>query len=316
MNLAASAIDTRAGDARSLDVSHQYLTFLLAGQSFAIPLADVAEITPNMVLNRLPHMPKGVEGILDLRGAVLPVMNLRVRLGLPDQEAEHFNNIVILDQGGNPTGILVDRVDCVVAAHPDQIILASPLLAGPDGGWVKGFVQIEQASKKGPRIIAILDSRLITTQGMVRHHASAFIHADMGRELDEGLLALIQMAPRREEEDSTKIIPQMEATISHTEEEMSKVMERVESMLGCADVAFKGLVRLKQELQLGRFRGEEATIAEIERIGQQIQDTVFDLLQQLQFQDIARQKLERVLNHVRGLQAVMGKKFRDTGRPK
>ena len=312
MNL-APAVETRAGDARSLDVSHQYLSFILAGQSFAIPLADVAEITPNQVLSRLPHMPKGVEGILDLRGSVLPVMNLRVRLGLPDQSAECSSNIVILEQDGNPTGILVDRVDCVVAAHPDQIILASPLLAGPDGGWVKGFVQIELGPDQGQRIIAILDSRMITTQGMVRHHAAAYIHADMDRELDEGLLELIQMAPRREEEDSTKIIPQMEATISHTEEEMNKVLVRVESMLACADVAFKGLVRLKQEVQLGRFRGEEAAIAEIERIGQQIQDTVFDLLQQLQFQDIARQKLERVLNHIRGLQAIVGKKFRDTG---
>jgi hypothetical protein len=55
-------------------------------------------------------------------------------------------------------------------------------------------------------------------------------------------------------------------------------------------------------------------VAEIERIGADIQDQIFGLLNQIQFQDIARQKLERVLSHIRGLQLVVGQKFRDVGR--
>lgn len=301
----ASTLFEVAKARQASDVRHQYLTFLLAGQSFAFPLVDVAEITPNAELNRMPHMPKSVEGILDLRGSVLPVINLRVRLGLAAQEAKPFENILILDAGGGHTGVLVDNVDCVVTIQPEQLVGCSPLLAGPDGRWISGFVRTDQ------RIIAILDTKVITNTSSTRGHAASYIHADVDRELDESLVKLIELAPHREVEDRAKIIPQMEAAIAHTEEEMGKVLARVEGMLSGADRAFKGLARLKQEVQLGRFSGEEATVAEIERTGAQIQDTIFELLQQLQFQDIARQKLERVLNHVRGLQSVVGQKFRD-----
>jgi purine-binding chemotaxis protein CheW len=303
-------LETRSGDsdgphgAGTLD---QYLIFLLAGQSYAVPLALVIEITPYRELNRMPHMPKGVEGILDLRGAVLPVINLRVRLGLPVQETNLFENILILDLAGTATGVLVDRVDFVVGARQDQIVPASGLLAGPEGGWVKGFLQIKS------RIIGVLDTRPLSA-----HHshslAATFVHEDLDKKLDESLLRLIEMAPHKEGGQEVKIIPNMEDAIAHTESEMEKVVERVESMLGGADRAFKGLVRLKQEAQLGRLSGEEMTISEIEKVGQMIQEQIFELLQQLQFQDIARQKLERVLNHIRGMQAVVGQKFREPGK--
>ena len=132
--------------------------------------------------------------------------------------------------------------------------------------------------------------------------------------MDEELKKLIELAPPRAEADTHRLIPQMEAAISHTEEEMAKVVDRIEAMLSKADQAFQGLARLKQEVKLGRLPGQENTIAEIERVGTQIQDHIFGLLHQIQFQDIARQKLERVLNHIRGLQMIVGQKFRDTGR--
>jgi len=298
------ARETRSDGAHGLAVINQYLTFLLADQSYAVPLEQVLEITPAMELNRMPHMPRGVEGILDLRGSVLPVINLRVRIGLPPQDCSLFENILILELAGNPTGVLVDQVDSVVSTRQEDVIPASGILAGPEGGWVKGFLQIKD------RIIGILDTQPLTTHGS--HALSAtYVHVDLDKKLDENLLRLIEMAPRRGEDQEVKIIPQMEEAISHSEEEMEKVVEKVESMLGGADRAFRGLARLKQEVQLGRFSGEELTISEIEKVGQSIQDQIFELLQQLQFQDIARQKLERVLSHVRGMQMVVGQKFRE-----
>jgi hypothetical protein len=82
-------------------------------------------------------------------------------------------------------------------------------------------------------------------------------------------------------------------------------------MLVGSDLGFNALTRLKQEAALGRIKGEEGTLAELERVGSRLQEEIFTLIQQLQYQDIARQKLERVLNHVRGLQMVVGAKFRD-----
>ncbi|HWQ09798.1 MAG TPA: chemotaxis protein CheW [Holophaga sp.] len=308
------ADSVRGADVRGASGDHvteatrQYLTFTLDKHTYAIPLTQVAEITNNLELNHMPHMPKGVEGLLHLRGEVLPIINMRVRMGLPLLEKDLFENILLLDTDGSRTGILVDQVESVITVSQDQITPASPMLSGADGAWTRGFVLLQD------RVVVVLDTRRVTALGGSKVHAARTGQTDLARRLDEDLKKLIELAPRRVESSSAQLIPQMEAAISHTEEEMDKVVERIEMMLASADQAFQGLARLKQEAKLGRIPGQEPAIAEIERIGSQIQDQLFELLQLVQFQDIARQKLERVLNHVRGLQMIVGQKFRDIRR--
>ena len=91
---------------------------------------------------------------------------------------------------------------------------------------------------------------------------------------------------------------------------LTKVLERVEGMLASTDRVFTGLGYLKQEAGLGRLKGHERDIAELERTNQEMQDTVFALMQQMQFQDIARQKLERVMVHLKGMQGAISGKLR------
>jgi purine-binding chemotaxis protein CheW len=285
----------------------QYLSFHMAGHLYAVPLAQVAEITPHRDLNQIPHMPKSVEGLLDLRGQVIPVINLRVRLGLEPQASELSRNIIVLDMGSSTNvGLLVDMVDSVLNASQDELVPASPLLAGPEGAWVHGFILQEKG------ITALLDSRLITTfHGARTHGLNLNENHDAEEALDAGLKELIATAPFRTEHDAARIIPQMEEAIAHSEQEMEKVLEKVETMLKDTDRAFQGLVRLKQEAGLGHMKGLEGDLAQVETLGTRMQDEIFELIQKLQYQDIARQKLERVLNHIRGLQSVVGSKFRD-----
>jgi hypothetical protein len=107
-------------------------------------------------------------------------------------------------------------------------------------------------------------------------------------------------------------MPQIESSISYTEQEMSKVLDRVETMLASTDRVFQGLGYLKQEAGLGKLKGHERDIADLDRTNQEMQDTVFALIQQMQFQDIARQKLERVMAHLKGMQVAITGKFRST----
>jgi hypothetical protein len=93
---------------------------------------------------------------------------------------------------------------------------------------------------------------------------------------------------------------------------MAKVLDRVETMLASTDKVFQSLGYLKQEAGLGKFKGHERDIAELDRTNQEMQDTVFALIQQMQFQDIARQKLERVMAHLKGMQVAITGKFRPT----
>jgi purine-binding chemotaxis protein CheW len=285
-------------------VQHRFMTFFLNDRHYGLPLRHVAEITPLRELNKLPHMPKAVEGILDLRGRVVPVVNLRVRMSLPPLDASKTGTILVLDLEGTATGLLVDAVDAVLSVPEEDLIPASPLLAGLDGAWVEGFIV------QGEKVVTLLDAALVANHGTARAQGCAIL-ADRSLEerLDEDLRRLIALAPPKEQGEH-RVMPQIESSISHTEQEMAKVLDRVEAMLASTDKVFHGLGVLKQEAGLGKFKGREQELADLEQTNQQLQDLVFSLIQQMQFQDIARQKLERVMAHLKGMQVAISGKFR------
>jgi len=192
----------------------------------------------------------------------------------------------------------------VVNVPETDIVPASPLLAGSDGAWVEGFIV------QGERVVTLLDAALIASHGTGRTKGRSVL-ADLSLEerLDEGLKRLIDLAPSKAEGEH-RIIPQIETSIAHTEKEIDKILERVEAMLASADRIFQGIGYLKQEAGLGKLKGREGDIADLERTNQELQDLVFALIQQMQFQDIARQKLERVMVHLKGMQLAISGKFR------
>jgi purine-binding chemotaxis protein CheW len=302
----APALQAQARTEGKASVQQRFMTFFLNERQYGLPLRHVAEITPMRELNRLPHMPKAVEGILDLRGRVVPVVNLRARMALPPAGPDQKGTILVLDLAGTATGLLVDAVDAVLTVPEEDLVPASPILAGLDGAWVEGFIV------QGERVVTLLDAALIANLGPTRAQGKAVLaNLSLEERLDDGLRQLITMAPGKEEGEH-RVMPQIEASISYTEQEMAKVLERVEGMLVGTDKIFKGLGYLKQEAGLGKLKGHERQIADLERVNQEMQDTVFQLIQQMQFQDIARQKLERVMAHLKGMQVAISGKFRAT----
>jgi purine-binding chemotaxis protein CheW len=302
VNLAAhaKAPSDRGGEPAAIQ---RFMTFRLDTRTYGLPLRFVAEISPYRELNCMPHMPRSVEGLLDLRGQVIPVVSLRSRMGLPPQDTAG-GSILVLDLAGSPSGLLVDGVDAVLSVEEDRLLPASPLLAGIEGAWVEAFILL------GDQVVPVLDAVKVASQGMGRAHVKESLASlSLEERLDADLRRLIELAPPKEEAGQ-RVIPQIESSISYTEQEMAKVLDRVEGMLAGADRVFKGLGYLKQEANLGRLKGHEKAVAELERSNQELQDTIFALIQQVQFQDIARQKLERVLNHLRGMQVAISGKLR------
>ena len=308
MNLGAApspSLEARVRAKGQGSVQHRFMTFFLNDRAYGLRLRHVAEITPFQSLNKLPHMPPSVEGILDLRGRVIPVVNLRVRMSMPPLDPSKTGTILVLDLAGTATGLLVDAVDAVVSIPEEDIVPASPLLAGLDGAWVEGFIV------QGERVITLLDAALIANRGIRRTQGKEVLATlSLEERLDDSLKQLIEVAPSKGEGEQ-RVLPQIESSISYTEQEMSKVLERVEAMLSSTDKVFSGLGYLKQEAGLGKLKGQERDIAELESTNQEMQNTVFALIQQMQFQDIARQKLERVMVHLRGMQGAISGKFRE-----
>ena len=128
----------------------EYLTFQLGGAPFALPIKGIREVVGCLPITEVPGMPLFLRGVMNLRGVVMPVIDLRVRLGLAPARATRRSCIVIveLEDGGLavPVGLLVDAVQAVLGA--DDAVEELPQPEGgslPETGAVlpPGFVDCE-----------------------------------------------------------------------------------------------------------------------------------------------------------------------------
>jgi purine-binding chemotaxis protein CheW len=120
----------RKADSPSTDTGHitlehdigteSLLIFRIAGETFGLRLATIAEITRLPELARMPLVPRCLLGLANLRGIVLPVISLRILLQLPDLEANEQSRVVVL-RGDAPVGFLVDRIERLLRVAPDQL---------------------------------------------------------------------------------------------------------------------------------------------------------------------------------------------------
>jgi purine-binding chemotaxis protein CheW len=281
------------------------MSFLINGKTYAFSLFHVAEITPFCELTQMPHTPKCVEGLLDLRGHVLPVISLRTILHLPKKETRDADSILILTHEGSRIGVLVDQIESVISAGEEQHEAVSPLIIGQSGNWVREILMLNG------RVILVLDpdTLLNLSQLTVAEEQETQFTAEMVDDvelmLDKGLRELIAMAAENSGDGKKKIVPQIETVIQHTESEILKVLERMETMLASTDNAFRGVALFKDEILMGRGKGLEKGLEELDSITQSVQNDIFDIMQQLQFQDIVRQRLEKSLRHLLGMHNVI-----------
>src|SRR5512133_10699 len=105
--------------------THQFLTFLLGDEIFAVNVLQVKEILDLANITQVPQMPDFMLGVINLRGSVVPVVDLRRKFGMADREQHRDNCVVVMevDFGGEMTvvGALADSVQEVLDLQQDQI---------------------------------------------------------------------------------------------------------------------------------------------------------------------------------------------------
>lgn len=104
-----------------VDIANTYLTFNLSGSEYAISVAHVKEIVRLPEFTEIPDMPDYIRGVINLRGHVIPLMDARARLGLPELEYSDRTIAIVLESEGIPTGIVADGVNGVIDILPGQI---------------------------------------------------------------------------------------------------------------------------------------------------------------------------------------------------
>ncbi len=137
-------------------MERQLVVFVLGKEHYGVSIAAVQEIVKLQPITFVPRAPAFVEGVTNLRGKVLPVIDLRKRFGLPVGEATKNTRIVVAEVGragsvGNTVGMLVDAVSQVLRVPETVIEPPSPLVTTIDSTFITGIAKV------GERLIILLD---------------------------------------------------------------------------------------------------------------------------------------------------------------
>ena len=133
-----------------------YLTFELATEGYGLEIRNVIEIIGIQAVTKVPDMPSHVIGVLNLRGKVIPIIDVRLRFNLELREYDERTCIIVVDVDGNSVGLVVDKVNEVVDI-PATSIEPAPS-AGRDGArYIQGLGKLDQQVK------ILLDTRALIT---------------------------------------------------------------------------------------------------------------------------------------------------------
>lgn len=99
----------------------KYLTFGLADEDYGLEILKVHEILGLLPITRVPRTPPAIRGVINLRGRVIPILDLRVRFGLPAAEASRTTCIIVVQTGALTMGLLVDKVSEVLTIAEAEI---------------------------------------------------------------------------------------------------------------------------------------------------------------------------------------------------
>jgi purine-binding chemotaxis protein CheW len=134
------------------DPSKSLVGFVVGEIEYAVEIARVREIANPLSLVPLPHAPRAVVGVADYRGAVIPVVDLRVRFGLPTSPSTRRTKWIVVDVLGRLLAIVVDAVTEVFGTGGAELWPAPPLATGEDLRGISGV------SNRGSNLVFVLDA--------------------------------------------------------------------------------------------------------------------------------------------------------------
>ena len=121
----------------------QLVTFHVGDEEFGVEILAVREINRMMEITRVPHAPPFVEGVINLRGQVIPVVDLRRRFGMPPREHDRNTRIVVVELGDKVVGFVVDSVSEVLRVPASLVEPPPPIVGGVEREYLEGVVKLE-----------------------------------------------------------------------------------------------------------------------------------------------------------------------------
>ena len=129
----------------------QLVSFKIGSEEFGVDILKVQEINRMVEITKVPQAPHYVEGVINLRGKVIPIVDLRKRFSLEVKEHDKNTRIVVVDIGGNIMGMVVDSVSEVLRLPSNTIEPPPEIVTGINSEYIKGVAKLED------RLLIFLD---------------------------------------------------------------------------------------------------------------------------------------------------------------
>ncbi len=138
----------------------EFLTFRLGDEEYGIDILRVQEIRSYEPPTRIANAPSFIKGVVNLRGVIVPIIDLRVKLGCANVEYNAFTVVVVLNVRGRVVGAVVDSVSDVLELTKDQIKPAPELSSAVDASFITGIGTVKQGQQEegsGERMLILMD---------------------------------------------------------------------------------------------------------------------------------------------------------------
>jgi purine-binding chemotaxis protein CheW len=146
----------------------KYLTFTVGNEDYGIEIAHVTEIIGTQKITDVPDMPIYIKGVINLRGKVIPVMDVRLRFKMPEREYDDRTCIIVVNVGGTPIGLVVDTVKEVADIPENQIEPPPDFSKSTSQRYIMGL------GKMGDAVKILLDvQKLVRREDMAAVPAAA-----------------------------------------------------------------------------------------------------------------------------------------------
>ncbi len=142
---------------------NKFLTFKLGEENFAIPILKIKEIIGMMTVTKVPRLPDFIKGVVNLRGKIIPVVDLRLKFGMEERSYDERTQIIVMEiqseNGTKTNGIVVDTVQEVMDIPLENIETPPQYGANVDQEFLKGMGKVKE------QVIMMLDVDRIFTTG-------------------------------------------------------------------------------------------------------------------------------------------------------
>ena len=143
------------------EMKGKYLTFFTDQQLFGVPIADVVQIVGIQTITEVPEFPSYAKGIINLRGSIIPLIDVRLRFGKPECEYNERTCIIVTSISEKAIGFIVDEVDAVTNIDDEKISAPPKISEDQTNTFLTGVATVESKV-----VLLISTNKLLTEDGL------------------------------------------------------------------------------------------------------------------------------------------------------